>query len=447
MNLVALFLTVLMSSTTPKSIGTPIAATDHLLVKTGLRDFAILTKEGFYTGNEQQLSTFIRYKDSAVLQSRTDIKEFKVCHIANTPYLLSPIEGYLYAFKDSLLQRVDEDLRQAYDYKPIYFTYNNELYTLGGKIIFNHKSSLKVFDGDTKQWKFMTTSGELPPGIKDGVYQLIGDELWVFHANEVEDNLDEKYIQNAYSINLKTLVWKKQGIINPDFIKNTEGQDIEVYKVAQGLMIFNKSNNDSYLTDIPSNKLRAGNLSNITTLSSNTVPIPNNKWVHTTLANGNKLQVVVAELELQNTADYFIRNQSIFFNMTMEFSAIGIMILLTFISFTLLSRRRFNLTPEGLSNGLKRIPLSEEEVQFLTILAEKKIVLNNEAMDIIHDANTTYDANIKRKNNLVSKIERKLKKTFSEVLFSRERYKDDMRHTAFYLKNGYSIKLLKETED
>ena len=61
-------------------------------------------------------------------------------------------------------------------------------------------------------------------------------------------------------------------------------------------------------------------------------------------------------------------------------------------------------------------------------------------MDIVIDPNNTYDANIKRKNNLVSKIERKLKGTFKSVLFSRERYKDDMRHTAFYLKNGYSIR-------
>jgi hypothetical protein len=68
-------------------------------------------------------------------------------------------------------------------------------------------------------------------------------------------------------------------------------------------------------------------------------------------------------------------------------------------------------------------------------------------MDIVLDPNTTYDANIKRKNNLVSKIERKLKKTFNEVLFSRERYKDDMRHTAFYLKNGFSIKLIESIDE
>jgi hypothetical protein len=120
----------------------------------------------------------------------------------------------------------------------------------------------------------------------------------------------------------------------------------------------------------------------------------------------------------------------------------SILMLFVLLIYILANRRNFKLTQETLSNGLKKIPLSDEEVKFLKILAQKKIVLNNEAMDIIHDPSTTYDANIKRKNNLVSKIERKLKKTFHEVLFSRERYKDDMRHTAFYLKNGYSIKCL-----
>lgn len=444
LSIIAVFSSFLLNASTTSSIP---AQTDHILVKTDRKEFAILTPDGFYMGTQESLSDFIKYKDSTSVRTNSPLKEFKISYIEETPYLLSPMDGFVYVFKDSLLTRIDRDLRQANDYEPLYFSNQNKLYTLGGKIIFNNKNSLKVFDWDSNTWKFIQTTGEIPPGIKNALYQIIDDQLWVFHANEVDDNLDEKYIQNAYSLDLNTLKWKKQGIINPSFILNTQNNDLKSVATEKGIVVYNEQNKTSFVVDVKTNQLIKNNISSQLEISSNAINIDQNQWIYTSKSNTNNLRVNHSELNPYSESEYFIRNQSLFEGKIKEFSSLGLFLLVSFIGYIFISRKKFKLTPEGLSNGLKKMPLTEEEVKFLSILAQNKIVLNNEAMDIVLDPNTTYDANIKRKNNLVSKIERKLKKTFNEVLFSRERYKDDMRHTAFYLKNGFSIKLVESIDE
>jgi hypothetical protein len=444
LSIFAIFSSFLLNVSTTTTIP---AQTDHILVKTNSDGFAILTPDGFYMGAQQSLSEFISYKDSTRVNTNNALKDFKISYIGETPYLLSPMDGFVYVFKDSLLTRIDRDLRQANDYQPLYFSHQNQLYTIGGKIIFNNKNSLKVFNWDSSTWKFIPTSGEIPPGIKNALYQIIDDQLWVFHANEVDENLDEKYIQNSYSLDLNTLKWKKQGIINPSFIINTQNKDLKSVATEKGIVVYNEQNQTSFVVDVKTNQLIKNNISNQLEISSNAINIDQNQWIYTSESNANNLRVNQSELSPYSESEYFIRNQSLFEGKVKEFSSLGLFLLFSFIGYIFISRKKFKLTPEGLSNGLKKMPLTEEEVKFLSILAQNKIVLNNEAMDIVLDPNTTYDANIKRKNNLVSKIERKLKKTFNEVLFSRERYKDDMRHTAFYLKNGFSIKLLESIDE
>jgi len=444
LSIFAIFSSFLLNVSTTTTIP---AQTDHILVKINSEGFAILTPDGFYMGAHQSLSEFISYKDSIRVNTNSALKDFKISYIGDTPYLLSPMDGFVYQFKDSLLTRIDRDLRQANDYQPLYFSHKNQLYTIGGKIIFNNKNSLKVFDWESNTWKFIPTSGEIPPGIKKALYQIIDDQLWVFHANEVDENLDEKFIQNAYSLDLNTLKWKKQGIINPSFIKNTQNKDLRGINTANGIVIYCNQNQNSFIIDIKTNQLIKNNLSNQLEISSNAINLDHNQWVYTSESSANRLRINQSELNPYSESEYFIRNQSLFEGKVKEFSSLGLFLLFSFIGYIFISRKKFKLTPEGLSNGLKKMPLTEEEIKFLSILAQNKIVLNNEAMDIVLDPNTTYDANIKRKNNLVSKIERKLKKTFNEVLFSRERYKDDMRHTAFYLKNGFSIKLIESIDE
>lgn len=417
------------------------AGTDHLLVKTASNEFTVLTNSGFYTGINNEFSQFISYKDSTSLISTTPLKDFKICYINNTPYLLSPIEGHLYQFKDSLLTRIDKDVRKGYDYSPLFIPHKDKLYTLGGDVIFNNKNGLRVFDWESKTWKIIPTEGEIPPGVKNGLYQLINDELWVFHSNEVDQNLDETFVQNAYSLNFNTFKWKKQGIINPDFIDASQNIPLQAVISKEGLLVYNRENTKVFLVDISTNTFVETKLTSNDTFDSNIIHLENNNWEFTTNFKGN-IELNSAKLNKNTSSNYFIRNQSIFQNKGMEILSISALILIVFIGYLFISKRKFKLSHEALSNGLKKIPLTDEEVKFLKILAKNKIVLNNEAMDIINDPNTTYDANIKRKNNLVSKIERKLKKTFREVLFTRQRYKDDMRHTAFYLKDGFSITCL-----
>ena len=415
---------------------------DHVLVHGSKGSYYVLTQTGYYKGSELELSEFKPYKDSPVVESPIPLSQLNINYIDSIPYLIAPIDGYVYRFKDEQLKRIDKGLRQANDYDPLYFTLDKKLYSLGGHIVFNHRNSLQVFNEQTKNWELLTTTGNIPKGIKNGFYSLKGKELWVYHAHEIDYDFDESILKNAFSLDLEQLQWRERGIVNPVFNEQTAFSALQYVSGPNTIELFNPKTAISYSIDLDQNTLTTTPVETLIPIAANSISMGNNQWLYTTIGTDGAIQMGLVDFEPGDQIDYFIRDERLFKGGLNGVAIASLLMLLILLGFILSNRKNFKLSQESLSNGLKKIPLSEEEAKFLKILAEKKIVLNNEAMDIIHDPSTTYDANIKRKNNLVSKIERKLKKTFHEVLFTRERYKDDMRHTAFYLKNGYSIKCL-----
>jgi len=416
--------------------------TDHVLVHGTGGTYHVLTPEGYYNGSELNLSEFKIYSDSTKVSTPIPLREMVINYVNDTPYLIAPIDGFVYQFKDDQLKRIDQGLRQANDYAPLYFTYEGYLYSLGGNIVFNHRNSLRVFNHDTNNWELVTTSGTIPEGIKNAFYSQKDQELWVYHAHKIDNDFNESILKNAYSLDLKTLEWRKRGIINPLFMSQTQNIPLQFVSMEQSVELFDGASATSYSIDLNQNTLTTTPIKQLVPIAANSISVGPNQWLYTTLDTQGAIAMGRIDFQTSDQIDYFIRDERLFKGGVMGVGISSILMLFVLLIYILANRRKFKLTQETLSNGLKKIPLSDEEVKFLKILAQKKIVLNNEAMDIIHDPSTTYDANIKRKNNLVSKIERKLKKTFHEVLFTRERYKDDMRHTAFYLKNGYSIKCL-----
>lgn len=412
---------------------------DHLLIKNGTDGFIVLTAQGYMEGQGAILDSLTAYQDSLVLLPNRKISDLKVVYSNYKPFLIDPIEGFVYEFNNNSIQRIDRDYRHSYSYTPMFFSKDNELYAVGGTVNLNNNNALKHFNWDTKVWENITTNGIVPKGVKNAIYCFKGNALWAYHLKSIDDEFNEKEILNAYSLDLSNYHWRKQGVINPSLNKLVTDESKST-KAKYMNVVYNKEINSLITLDVINNNISINPLNNLPTFEQ-IIALDRENITYTYYDINQKLMAYNTHIKDQNNhLDYLVRDQRVFRDLQFGILAIiGTFLAIGLIGLNL-SSKKYTLSGETLSNGVKKIQLEEREIEFITILADKKIVLNNEAMDIVIDPNNTYDANIKRKNNLVSKIERKLKGTFKSVLFSRERYKDDMRHTAFYLKNGYSIR-------
>ena len=160
--------------------------------------FNILTESGYFLGNvETKTFNFFRYKTplpsefliaqtntSTSLQAlvplttfsesqRTEFNQRKV-------YLLYPGGGVLYEFFNGSINRVDSSFAQRNQYAGAFFSYNNQLYLLGGYGFWKTKSILTKFNFNSGDWEYIKTTGVAPDGISNPVFTLKNNTLYLF---------------------------------------------------------------------------------------------------------------------------------------------------------------------------------------------------------------------------------------------------------------------------
>jgi hypothetical protein len=119
--------------------------------------------------------------------------------------------GFHYVFRltADTLERLDHSVFHGSDNHRFLFTYNNNLYALGGYGFFTTNNHLKYFNKRLKEWCFVKTKGTVPPFILGPAYKQ-GNYIYSFnnfrHGNNVEpDSLDP----NDYRLDLKTMQWQR----------------------------------------------------------------------------------------------------------------------------------------------------------------------------------------------------------------------------------------------
>lgn len=128
----------------------------------------------------------------------------------NGDTLFNP-HGFHYVFRltADTLERLDRSVFHGSDNHRFLFTYNNNLYALGGYGFFTTNNHLKYFNKRLKEWCFVKTKGNVPPFILGPAYKQ-GDYVYSFnnfrHGNNVEpDSLDP----NDYRLDLKSMKWQR----------------------------------------------------------------------------------------------------------------------------------------------------------------------------------------------------------------------------------------------
>ena len=435
---------------------------DFLIVNGPGVYFYILTKSGYFLGNiEAKNFKFFRYKtplpkeliddqsgsgislqsllplNAASESQRTEFNQRRA-------YLLYPGGGILYEFFDGSINRVDSSFAQRNQYAGAFFSYNNQLYLLGGYGFWKTKSILTKFNFNSGDWEYIKTNGVAPEGISNPVFSLKDNNLYLFDFFERPQNQSPIKNPNLYSLNLETLTWKKGGLINPSFIgeKNTSG---DRFFNINGKVLINKMESPRiFEIDLDNNKIKRF-ADNLLLYKSGGKSIVKNSMIISSVRNtsNNTNSITYYDLSDLNknvvSEEYFIRGSISFVNYLIG-GGIALIIILIFLwlSNDRVSKSYF-VRSNSLFNSLNQINLDPDEAKVILLFTKKEIIPNKEILVLFEEKGKTKDFATKRKNKTIESLNKRFKRVFGKNIIVKEKDELDSRLTNYALNNKISL--------
>ena len=401
----------------------------------------LIGKEDFIDIESQLI---IKYDSSTIdsLFSTLSLPELKWTSFDNKVYFVNASGGYVFEFDGKAIKRIDNsDNLRAY-YGSEVFSYNNNIYQLGGYGFWQFRSQLLKFDFDTREWVLEKQLLDDNMGLIDPLSYVKQDKLFVI-SKELRDNFFENTFSNEQIIvyDFKTKEIEKKSFdfnkYKGYFEKNRFYLDNNS-SISENLSVINYYNNFQVgLFDFLSNKM------SILTLENKIDPeygfIEKDSIVYCLTRdkfNINKTFVVRSSIiDAQDQGKLFKSNTPLY--------------LLTLIAFPILfyffrKEKRFLLEGKELKKGRVSIRLDYDEIYFLKTLASEYQVENQTLISYFNRDNKSYDLNVKRKNKMISTLASKISIKFKTELFTKELSSKDKRQSVYLLKK--KLKLVKSQD-
>jgi hypothetical protein len=427
--------------------------------------FNILTKSGYFLGNiETKRFNFFRYnnplpKELFDGQSGSEIdlqalfplkavsesqrREFNQRRV----YLLYPGGGILYEFFNGSVNRVDSSFAQRNQYAGAFFSYNNQLYLLGGYGFWKTKSILTKFNFNSGDWEYIQTNGVAPEGISNPVFTIKDNNLYLFDFFERPQNKSPIKNPNLYSLNLETLTWKKGGLINPSFIDEENSSGDRFFNINGGVLINKMESPRIFEIDLDNNKI-IKYADNLLLYKSGGKSIVKNGIIISSVRNTSNNTNSITYYNLSDldksviSEEYFIKGTINFVNY-LTGGGIALIIILIFLW---LSNDRasssYFVSRKALFNSLNQINLDPDEVKVILLFTKKEVVPNKEILILFEEKGKTKDFATKRKNKTIESLNKRFKRVFGKKIIVKEKDKLDSRLTNYALNS--KIKLFKK---
>ena len=435
---------------------------DFLIVNGPGNYFNILTKSGYFFGNiKTKTFNFFRYKTplpreflSIQTSATTSLQALVPLTVSSDSqrsqfnqrrvYLLYPGGGLLYEFFNGSINRVDSSFAQRNQYAGAFFSYNNQLYLLGGYGFWKTKSILTKFNFNSGDWEYIQTKGVAPEGISNPVFTIKDNSLYLFDFFERPQNQSPIKNPNLYSLNMETLEWEKGGLINPSFIgeKNTSG---DRFFNINGKVFINKMESPRvYEIDLDNNKIKKY-ADNVLLYKSGGKSIVKNGIIISSVRNtsNNTNSITYYDLSDLNKSviseEYFIRGSISFVNYLIG-GGIALIIILIFLwlSNDRVSKSYF-VSSNSLFNSLNQINLDPDEAKVILLFTKKEIVPNREVLLLFEEKGKTKDFATKRKNKTIESLNKRFKRVFGKKIIVKERDELDSRLTNYTLNNKINL--------
>ena len=447
---------------TNEEVSKELNGNDFLIVNGPGIYFSILTKSGYFLGNIQTKTfNFFRYKTplpteflNAQTSTTTSLQMLVPLTVSSDSqrsqfnqrvvYLLYPGGGLLYEFFNGSINRIDSSFAQRNQYAGAFFSYNNQLYLLGGYGFWKTKSILTKFNFNSGDWEYIKTEGVPPEGISNPVFTLQNNSLYLFDFFERPQNQSPIKNPNLYLLNMETLEWEKGGLINPSFIgeKNTSGD--RFFNINGKVLVNKMASPRVFEIDLDNNKIKKY-ADNLLLYKSGGKSIIKNGIIISSVRNtsNNTSSITYYDLSDLNKSviseDYFIRGSISFVNYLI---GAGIVLTILLIFFWLSNDRvskSYFVDSSSLFNSLNQINLDPDEAKVILLFTRKEIIPNKEILVLFEEKGKTKDFATKRKNKTIENLNKRFKRVFGKNIIVKEKDELDSRLTNYALNNKISL--------
>jgi len=303
-------------------------------------------------------------------------------------------DGFYYIFQlkgDSAI-RLDNSSYHGANFGRYFFSWQNQMYHLGGYGFFSTNNNLISFNRNTREWNKINTTGNGPEFIF-GFNFINNDKLFSFNNFKGGNNVCKDIIDsNFYVLELSTMVWQRYKLPNVDLLAITEivkTADYCLYNNENKTILINKKEikyeiiENEKLNIIPHNTYfnEKANIISFEQPNSTNLKI---KTVYLNLDSvWNVYRNSAAELYDANLHTKPLENNGL----SLLWIIISAVVILVFVAFIYLWKTK---VPAKKSKPvvLNHIQTTQLQIMYLSITKLNKPVLNvdelDKALDIMH---------------------------------------------------------------
>ena len=361
-------------------------------------------------------------------------------------YFLYPGGGILYKYSEKKLKRIDQSFPHRNQFSGYFFSFQNELYLLGGYGYWTAKNSLTKFDFQSGSWDIVPISNEGPDGgINQGSFIKKGNSIVVFnfYGKDPESGQDI-HNHNIFELDLLNFRWSKNG-----FLANHAESKISKSFFSTSI----KYNNSFFEKNFNSNSFKITSLleNTVTTYSSEgrlsklgkAAVFAGDNLVYTSKNAANtKIKISFVNIKdfkiLESNA--FVIDQKYIFKRYLLFTGI-FAFLFVFVIYGYFKTRKktYFVNHFSLYNENSSVLLTSDDFTFVQAFQNQKILENYQALELFVDKSKSLDAAVKRKNKIVQEINNKFHSTFQSKLIFKKPDKLDLRQVNYELSENLKI--------
>jgi hypothetical protein len=125
---------------------------------------------------------------------------------------------FLFNLNDGEAKRLDHSYYHGSNFGRFLFSYNNQIYTLGGYGGFTTNNNLEMFNSKSGEWLYVGTKKDKPNYILGLCYKN-SDAIYCFNNFKPGNNAEQDLFDcNIYKLDLKQMSWSKLENLNDKLI-------------------------------------------------------------------------------------------------------------------------------------------------------------------------------------------------------------------------------------
>ena len=424
---------------------------DFLLVKKDSSSFYMFKKSGveiFSFKNKKNLvSEFVPFENT-IPKSLLSISfgSLSAVTMNEDVYFLYPGGGILYKFSENKLKRIDQSFAHRNQFSGYFFSFQNQLYLLGGYGYWTAKNSLAKFNFQSGSWEITPTIGLSPEkGINQGSFLKKNNSIVVFNFyGKNPETGQDIHNHNLFELDLLNFRWSKNGFLgyhtdsgisksffstrinynNSLFEKNYDTNTFQITSLLDNTV--NTYSTESRLSKLDKSAVFVGD--NLVYISKNAA----NTKVKVSFVDINSFEII--------ESNAFVIDEKYLFIRYLLFAGISAFIFMFILYGYFKTRKKtYFVNPFSLYNENSSILLTSEEFLLIHSFKGRNVLENTLVLELFTDKTKSLDANVKRKNKIIQEINNKFKSTFQGELILKKADGADLRQVVYFISKDLKI--------